>query len=290
MSWTENYWEIVDEFYWVPSYLGLKSIPQKYWKLDKHTVTMPRVMTNSSGPLYRRIGASKDHPTFVRRQEETFNHIFNLALSIVPGEVVSHLFGDLIGVSGVHDYKLVSNSVCREYPWISGANVTTPDSFLLSTESTLAIEIKFNAKTSLDQLAKYVALIAGEEVYGDRHEHLSLLYIYPSKASEKFQRQTSLKPEEIDEKHFSLLERSTKNRHVKSFFGAEPGAVIEVLSRLTVSCVTWAQILDEILAYTRGLGDTCGERTLKALLDGLASEVAHHPLTGVRKRELDVFP
>lgn len=285
MSWTDRYWEMVNGFYWVPSYLGLKSIPKKYWQQNSETVTIPQAMINPSGPLYRRVGASKDHPDFVRRQEETFNHIFNLALSIAPGSVISRIFGELTGDHEIYDYKIVSGEVCRQYPWISGANVTSPDSFLLSPESSLAIEIKFNARTSLDQFAKYVALIAGEEVYGKRHERLSLLYIYPSSPIEKFYRETSLKPDEIDESKFSLLERSARNLRVRSFFAEESGAIRDALSRLQVSCVTWRHVLEKIHAYSRGLGETCGEQALRTLLDGLSLEIERHPLSGVRARE-----
>jgi hypothetical protein len=80
MSWTKNYWDIVGEFYWVPSYLGLKSIPRRHWAIDGEMVSVPKEMTNTTGPLYRRVRSGREYWDFVRRQEETFNHIFNLAL------------------------------------------------------------------------------------------------------------------------------------------------------------------------------------------------------------------
>ncbi len=281
MSWTENYWDIVNEFYWVPSYLGLKSIPQRHWVVDGDLVSIPKEMTNTSGPLYRRLRSGKDYWHFVRRQEETFNHIFNLALSILPGDIISEIFGQFTGFAASYNYRLCGNSIRDEYPWIGGANVTTPDAFLLSSESALAIEIKFNAKTSLDQLAKYVALIAGEEIYGNRHRNLDLLYICPESASECFFKQTSIHADDLCGEHFELLDRSVKNPRVKEFFAARPSAIVDVLSRLRVACITWSQFLAALKTYIASIGDTPGDRTLYRLLDGLAKEICNHPLSGV---------
>src|SRR6056297_849245 len=188
MSWTDHYWEAVNEFYWVPSYLGLKSIPRKLWAVHDDRVCIPKELTNPNGPLYRRIIDSSDFPEFVRRQEETFNHIFNLTFSMLPGEVISGIFGELINAGARADYTLTASAHCRQYPWIAGANVTTPDALFLAEDSILAVEIKFNAKTSLDSLAKYVSLIAGEVIYGAAQTNMKLLYIFPKDAAVTFQK------------------------------------------------------------------------------------------------------
>lgn len=247
-------------------------------------------MTNPTGPLYRRLRSSNEYWAFIRRQEETFNHIFNLTLSILPGDVISHLLDPLFGNGGAHDYQLCDGSIRDIYPWINGGNVTTPDSFLISENSVLAIEIKFNAKTSLDQLGKYVALIAGEELYRAKHEHLNLLYIYPSNASEKFLRETKIDPSEIGVKHLPLLEKSAKNANVRALFAAEPNAINDVLSRLRISCITWEQFHAILATYSESCGSTCGDRTLRRLLDGLVSEIRNHPLSGVLDADTGSLP
>jgi len=89
MTWTKKYWDIVDQFYWTPNYLGLKSIPREQWTIEDGVVSIPRDMTNPNGPLYRRTRSGDEYWSFVRRQEETFNHIFDLAFAILPGDVVS---------------------------------------------------------------------------------------------------------------------------------------------------------------------------------------------------------
>lgn len=281
MPWTDHYWEAVNGFYWVPSYLGLKSIPRKLWEVHDDRVSIPKELTNPNGPLYRRTINSIDFPEFVRRQEETFNHIFNLTFSMLPGEVISRLFGEFINEEARVDYTLAGSAHCRQYPWIAGANVTTPDAFFLADDSVLAVEIKFNAKTSLDQLAKYVSLIAGEVIYGAGQTNLALLYIFPKEAAVTFQNQTSVAPEKVDERLFPILTESCTNKTVQGFLRSEKEAVIDVLSKLQVSCISWSSLLNRLRQYTSLLGESDGEKTLRRVLDGLALEIERHPLARI---------
>jgi uncharacterized protein (DUF1778 family) len=145
----------------------------------------------------------------------------------------------------------------------------------------LAIEIKFGAKTSLDQVAKYVALIAGEEIEGKVHEELYLLYISPSLGDENFRKQTSLDPQALSSQDAALLERSVSNPQVRALFAANRDAIEDVVSRIRITCASWLQVLAALERYQEGLGDTHGDRTLRRLLEGLVAEIRMHPLSGV---------
>lgn len=284
MSWSDSYWDILNELYWVPSYLGLKSIPQRHWTIEADKVAIPKALTNPSGPLYRRVRSGDGYEGFVRRQEETFNHIFNLTLSILPGDVITEIFGPFAGFDEAGDLQVLGKSVSDRYAWIAGANATTPDALLLSEMSVLAIEIKFNAKTSLDQLAKYVALIAGEEIHGGKRERLDLLFVFPADAEENFLRQTKIYPSELGVQHFELLSDTVKNARVKNLYRTESDAVKDTLSRLNITCITWQQLHDRVISFVAELGSGQGDKTLFRLLTGFASEVAVHPLSNVESR------
>lgn len=279
--WPQRYWEVVNEFFWVPSYLGLKSIPQKHWIKSETTVSVPRAMTNPSGPLYYRLRSGNDFWDFIQRQEETFNHVFNIAFSIAPGDIVAEIFRALGGSTQSHDYRMPSLPIGERYPWIGKANVTTPDTYFLATDSVLAVEIKFNARTSLDQLAKYVALIASEEIHGNDCSELFLFYIFPSGAEEKFERQTSIAPGDLSCEHFEILKNAAGSGLVAEQFATNQDAIMRTLSRLKIVCTSWAAVSAELKAYCQKLGDSPGDRCLSNLLSGLASEIRNHPLSGV---------
>lgn len=279
MSWTDQYWDIVNEFYWVPSYLGLKSIPKSACEFQGDAVKVPKAMMNPNGPLYRRTRSGDDYWGFVKRQEETFNHILNLTLAALPGDVVSELFAPIVGFVDIHFFDLQGSSIRDRYDWIEGANVTTPDAFLLAEDAILAVELKFNAKASLDQLAKYIALIAGEELHRGPRGSIHLLYIFPEDPERRFETHTSLAPAAVGPLHFDVLRQAVKNQRVRRFYADHEPAVKSALSRLHVSCVSWLDFAERLTAYSQALGATAGDRTLSRLLNGLVSEIYGHPLS-----------
>lgn len=75
--------DVVDHFYWAPQYIGLKSIPQRHWTIVGDTVSIPKDMISPKGPLYRRLRTGDEYWNYVRRQEETFNHIFDIIFAIL---------------------------------------------------------------------------------------------------------------------------------------------------------------------------------------------------------------
>ena len=199
----------------------------------------------------------------------------------MPGDVISDLFDGFAGNEDGHDYVLRGHEVRNEHAWIDGANVTTPDCFLVSPEAVLAIEIKFNATASLDQLAKYVALIAGEEISTGYREWSSLVFIYPSDAWARFLEETSMSSGALGADHFHLLKESAKNEKVKSLFASKPEVIVDALSRLSISCITWDEVYGKLNHLMDQLGDARGERTLFTLMEGLATEIKDHPLIKV---------
>lgn len=280
MSWTKKYWDNVSDFYWWPSYIGLKSINQKHWKKTKDTVSIPIEMTNPHGPLYRREKSGDEYWSYIKRQEETFNQIFNIMLSILPGDIISEIFGTFVNLKSTHDYVLKGNEIKNEYDWIAGGNVTTPDSFLVSPKSIYAMEIKFNAQTSANQLAKYVALMAGEELLNGKKECLDLLYIYPDINHVKFLKEAGL-DSSLSIQHFDYLRQSFQNKKLTEFYQNEEDAIKSALERINVSFASWQQISDRLNEYIASIGATGGDRVLKNLLSGVVEEIALHPDSGV---------
>lgn len=145
----------------------------------------------------------------------------------------------------------------------------------------LAVEIKFNARTSLDQLAKYVALIAGEVVFGKGQRDLALVYIFPKDAEERFFKDTSIAPRDLDESVFPLLIDRCKNKAARDFLQQESQTAERVLSALDLSCITWGDLRTRLVQISESLTHSCGDQTLAKVLGGLQLEIERHPLSGV---------
>jgi len=174
-GWARIYWDIVEHFYWAPQYLGLKSIPQRYWVKSDDRVSVPQEMTNPDGPLYRRLRKINAFWPYVQRQEETFNHVFDIATAILPPSELAALFCPLAGMPGHQGLEALGQDIRPRYNWGEHENITAPDAMLVSPVTALAVELKFNAKTSLDQLAKYIGLLMMEEKNQGARTHLGLL-------------------------------------------------------------------------------------------------------------------
>lgn len=236
MPWTDKYWDAIHDLYWVPQYLGLKSIPQKQWIKTDTTVTIPRNLTNPSGPLYRRIQSGDEYRDYIRRQEEIFNHIWNIALAVLPGDVIADLFNHFLNWRADCVYSSHTGTVGKRYSALSKGNVTTPDCLLIADEVLLAIEIKFNAHTSLDQIAKYLSVLVAEEQLGLIRNRLGLLYVYPEDAKERFIKETGKVPELINSSAFEKIESATDHPVVREYMRNNRPAFESALDRLTVGC------------------------------------------------------
>lgn len=278
-SWTKMYWDIVDQLYWAPQYIGMKSIPRKYWETSGERVSVPRSMTNPKGPLYRRFRSSKEFWPYIQRQEETFNHIFELVFSIMPGDAIADIFGCFVNTGELRDFEAHGREFSTRigYGWLD--NITTPDGFYTSSDSILAVELKFNAKTSLDQLAKYAMVITAEQRVSGKRRNQNLLYVFPTAPETSFREQTGLNHIDVDQDTLSVLESSPQNKTVRAFFAEHREEIGQCLRHLKISCISWTDFLSSLQAYSSCLGTTVGDRTLKRLVDGLIDEILVHPLS-----------
>lgn len=281
MTWTKKYWDVVDQFYWAPQYLGLKSIPQNIWEVDGDKVSIPIEMINPKGPLYRRLKSGEEYWSYVRRQEETFNHIFDIVFGILPGDVICDILSVPTNIGTGHSYESYGRELCDRYGWGEHSNITTPDGFFIAADSVLAVELKFNAKTSLDQLAKYLMLFVSEEVKYGRRANVDLLFIFNSDPVPTFKKQMGFEQGEISQQLFGELRDAAGNKRVVNFFNDNENEIRSVLGRLRIHCIDWQFFSQVLSAYASKLSETPGDCTLKKLLGGLVTEISNHPLSGV---------
>lgn len=283
MTWTEKYWDAVDLFYWAPQYIGLKSIPQRYWSVEGKSVSIPREMVNPTGPLYRRLRSGEDYWEYVRRQEETFNHVFSLAFAILPGDVIGELLGKFTGAGYGHSYESIGREFRSRYGWGTHVNITTPDALFIAKGSILAVELKFNAKTSLDQLAKYSVLLAAEAGLSEGIASLDLLYIFNRDPIVTFEQQIGFRHDTFCGHHFDSLLGSVTNSAIRQYLKDHEVSVRSILDRININCINWQTVFDALESLSVSLGEERGERTLKNLVEGLMVEIARHPLSNVHR-------
>lgn len=281
MSWTDKYWDIVDTFYWTPDYIGLKSIPKSQTKDEGETVRVPKSMTNTNGPLYRRLRKGVQFRDYVRRQEEIVNQIFDLTFGVAAGNVVSDVLGKLAGLPASENFSSLGLETRYRYGWGEHRNVTQHDGFFVGQDTNLAVELKFNAKSSPDQLAKYCFLLLSEEKYSKKTLAPHLLFIMNEPPKNALTMQLGINPGDIGAQHSDFLIGSLRNKIVKDFLEQNRDAFRDILDRINVSGCTWADLVEQLDNYVSGLTDSDGDKTLANLLVGFSGEIRKHPLSNI---------
>lgn len=276
MGWTSKYWDAIEQLYWTPKYLGLKSISRRHWDIRDDHVTIPLALTNPSGPLYRRATTARDFAKTVRRHEETFNHIFELAFGILDGEITNEIFGGL--TAHIAPDSLVSYG--RELGPALGEpklySLSQPDGFFVGDTWTLAVELKFDAVTSVDQLAKYLLALALARQKFKSTGPAYLLYISPH-PDDLLSSAFPFEARSVDANCWDIILNHAKPAVSAALKDIEATAK-SVLDDLHIHTVGWSQFLLAIEDnVSRRDAASAEARTVNQVLTGLASEIKNHP-------------
>jgi 5-methylcytosine-specific restriction endonuclease McrA len=283
MSWERKYWDIVDNLYWAPSYLGLEGIPQKDWVTDGEMVCVPRSLVNSrGGPIYARKRTDVECAEWMRGQEDVLNHIFNITFAIAPDELLETLFCRPLGIRDRGPFQSAGREIAERYGWSRNENVTQQDGLFIGERTAIGVELKLESRSSLNQLAKYVALLVLEERVGGPRENLGLLFLLPEGALESHWRTFGITGAKVDASMFDAMQASGLKGKIKELFENDPDHVKSVLSRMKLAAESWSSFRTEILAVIAALNPaTAGDQTLQRLMAGFLAQLEGHRGTGL---------
>jgi hypothetical protein len=163
LPWNEKYWDMIDNIYGTPRFLGFKPIRREEWKIAGDLISIPRAGVNIRSPLYSRKIKPADIRDFLSGQEEILNHFFNIAFSIADDDVISRLFCRPFGIDDAGPFASRGREIWSLYGWGQGENVTQLDSFFVTNKSLIGIELKLNSTSWPEQVAKYAAVMRWEE-------------------------------------------------------------------------------------------------------------------------------
>lgn len=129
--WNTNYYEIIQDYYWEPQHID---------------------RAKREHPKY---GNDKQVLWHIHQMEVSLNHLLALFFSLTPRDFIHRLECSAFGSHSSADFRQVSlfelRATYRHDP-------TQPDVFLVAADRCLSIEVKIDAKSSLEQVAKYALL------------------------------------------------------------------------------------------------------------------------------------
>lgn len=276
-NWSTKYWDIMDNMYWSPQYTSMKSIPRKSWVVSDDFVCLPREAVNMEAQLYTRQRKDSDHHTWLQRQEETLNHMFDITFAIAPDAVIDTCFAEPLGLNCTGPFTSLGRETRFRYGWGRYANVTQHDGLFLTPDCVLAVELKLNSRSSPVQILKYAALMAWEESVSGPREYLGLLYIVPAAKITGHWKACRLDGPVIDEAFFDVHFKQIKAEVVRDFMSDNEMAIRSVLNRMKLGVISWEEHRSTCSDICAGLDETRGgDQCLVRLLDGWIASVSGH--------------
>jgi hypothetical protein len=285
MAWNSKYWDILNNLYWTPRYLGLKSIPRDHWRTDGDRISIPRELIKSAtGPLYFRSRKYSDLKSYLHEQEEILNHVFDLTFAIAGDDVINRVLCKQLGLDDAGPFESIGREVGERYGWRPQENVTQQDGFFVSPKSLVGVELKLGSKSWPEQVAKYLALMMWEEQNRGARHHLGLLFVVPATALAQHWSDVGLTSSVVDPGFIDRFDLEKLPSKIRSLFQENPEILKDLASRLRLAVVSWGQLRSELATYGNSL-DTSrpGDQSLHKLLGGLCDQIDQHGKTGISR-------
>ena len=277
MSWNKKYIEFIERIFWTPKYIGLKPIGTvKDLNIDAGA-KLKLTEADSKKSLYVRrenIDALKQR---LPHWEEILNEAFNFTFAIAPDAIISRLFFKQIGFSDTGPFSSLSiRDVARILGW-GEKNVTQHDGLFISNASILNIELKIAAKSSSDQILKYLCLTSELAKQNPNIKNFGLLFIAPKQDGNSFWTKCDLEGPAIDKGFLKRALERKHNKFVKDILNTNAASVENIAARMKIKFLSWNDLLFEIEKIVSELNhDHIGDQTLIRLLDGFRNQLKWH--------------
>ncbi len=145
-TWTNEYYDILEFFFWEPQHLGkIKNV--------NNPKSLDEVLTH------------------LGEMEVTLNHQFNLFFQLLPSSLFQLFFKKINPSIEPDIYKFLSEKE------IGIKDATQPDLFFDGKKSAIAIEMKINAMCNLEQVMKYALLFYFNNKKAQYHKNNHLILI-----------------------------------------------------------------------------------------------------------------
>ncbi len=173
-NWTDIIYDIYDFLYWEPQHI---------WKIKNENIKI------------NNLDKSIKH---IKNMEVSLNQILNLFFYFLPNKIFYDFIWNILNknIEG-KDHTLYLKDIENLIDWIEWS--TQPDFFFIGKNSNIFIEMKINAKSSLEQLMKYIFLHIKDCERENKQKELNLIFLWKNNFSnlwkEKFENIDELKAE-----------------------------------------------------------------------------------------------
>jgi hypothetical protein len=282
MTWNNKYWDALDQLYWWPRYLGLRSIPQKHWEKHDGRISVPAELVNKSGPLYSRERNVRELKSYLHGSEEILNHIFDLTFAIAPDAMINEVLLRPLGFDDPGPFESIGRESAKRYGWGEFDNVTQHDGLYVSEQSAVGVELKLLSSSWPEQIIKYAALLTWEEMHKGSREQLGLLFIVPETAIRNHWSSCGLEEASVNKSFLETKWKRKLPKAISGLLGSHREHVASVLDRMKLGVISWEELRHKMNTLQNSLDMTHrGDQTLSRLISGFLTQLEDHRDTGI---------
>jgi hypothetical protein len=247
-SWVESYYDTLSFFYWEPQHIGRKRYVDPKLK-SEHEV--------------------QGH---VRTMEVTLNHQIKQFLCLAPSSFRNRLFKSALGREVVGNYIMAGSDACKVCAAVQ------PDFLFTTDDSTVSLEMKIGAKSSITQVLKYALLaLAVEQKHDGREMEHSLIFLgaddfsrlWPERFSKDDLRQG------LESGKFTFLQGLSGKE--KRFRDQEP-RFAKIVSSLSIGFINYNDFANLLYEEFPSPDGSAGEQVYRKLVDGMIAELKRRKL------------
>lgn len=280
MPWNDKYWDTVDQIYWTPDYVGLRTLKPQIDPAQPDYLLIPRTEVPSGNSIYTRSIKSIDMTAHLHRREETLNHVLDIGLAIAPDALIQRLIAKPLGIDDTGPFESIGREVDQRFGITE--NAFQQDGFFVSSQSALALEIKLKSPSSPEQILKYALMLALEESVTGSKQDIGLLYVVPQETEDALWRSCGLNGARMRPDLVEFVRSRKKSGTLLRLMEQHLDRVADVLLRMTLGCVSWTWLRDEIASIEATLGDKDpGQQCYGRLLLGVRRQIEAHADTGI---------
>jgi hypothetical protein len=247
-SWVESYYDTLSFFYWEPQHIGRK----KY--------------------VDPRLKSELEVQNHVRTMEVTLNHQIKQFLCLAPDSFRNRLFRSALGREVVGHFIMAGSGACRVCAAVQ------PDFLFTTDDSTVSMEMKIGARSSITQVLKYALLaLAVEQKHDGREMEHSLIFL----GADDFSR---LWREHFSEDDLRQGLESEKSTFMQGLSGKEKrfrdqeARFAQIVSSLSIGFINYHDFANLLREEFPPADGSAGEQVYRKLVEGMIAELRRRRL------------
>ena len=179
MAWNRKVLDNLEQLYWSPRKLGLRSV-RCVLTDDRSGFVVPSEAVTGEPRVYTRPSKFQAWRAGIHRDEALLKQVIELALGTAPASFLARRFFAPLGIETSGPIEVIGREVIARHADLAPQQYTQHDGFYVASDAIVGMEMKLGARTSIEQFLKYCTQIALEEITNGRKAHVGLLYLVPA--------------------------------------------------------------------------------------------------------------